>query len=69
MDQTAESLATVPLLAEAFEREGIEAPITTGLRRVLDGQASPDAVARDGSIRAPRRGAAPTRPEAGSRLR
>jgi 1-acyl-sn-glycerol-3-phosphate acyltransferase len=42
MDQTAESLATVPLLAEAFEREGIEAPITTGLRRVLDGQASPD---------------------------
>jgi glycerol-3-phosphate dehydrogenase len=42
MDQTAESLATVPLLADAFEREGIEAPITTGLRRVLDGDTSPE---------------------------
>jgi glycerol-3-phosphate dehydrogenase (NAD(P)+) len=42
MDQTAESLATVPLLADAFEREGIEAPITTGLRRVLDGDVSPE---------------------------
>ena len=42
MDQTAESLATVPLLAEALEREGIEAPITRGLRRVLDGDASPE---------------------------
>jgi len=42
IDQTAESLATVPLLADAFEREGIEAPITTGLRRVLDGDTSPD---------------------------
>jgi glycerol-3-phosphate dehydrogenase len=42
MDQTAESLATVPLLADAFEREGIEAPITTGLRRVLDGETSPE---------------------------
>jgi glycerol-3-phosphate dehydrogenase (NAD(P)+) len=42
MDQTAESLATVPLLADAFEREGIDAPVTTGLRRVLDGDASPE---------------------------
>jgi glycerol-3-phosphate dehydrogenase len=40
--QTAESLATVPLLSEAFAREGIDAPITTGLRRVLDGEASPE---------------------------
>jgi glycerol-3-phosphate dehydrogenase len=38
--QTAESLATVPLLTEAFEREGIDAPVTTGLRRVLDGEDS-----------------------------
>ena len=37
MDQTAESLATVPLLGLAFERQGIDAPVTTGLRRVLDG--------------------------------
>ena len=40
--QTAESLATVPLLTDAFEREGIEAPVTTGLRRVLDGETSPE---------------------------
>ena len=42
MDQTAESLATVPLLADAFERWGIDAPVTTGLGRVLDGDASPE---------------------------
>jgi glycerol-3-phosphate dehydrogenase (NAD(P)+) len=42
MKQTAESLATVPLLTEAFAREGIEAPVTTGLRRVLDGETSPE---------------------------
>jgi glycerol-3-phosphate dehydrogenase (NAD(P)+) len=40
--QSAESLATVPLLTEAFAREGIEAPVTTGLQRVLDGETSPD---------------------------
>ncbi|MEA2330972.1 MAG: glycerol-3-phosphate dehydrogenase [Thermoleophilaceae bacterium] len=40
VQQTAESLATVPLLTEAFAREGIDAPVTTGLRRVLDGEAS-----------------------------
>ncbi|HYN91629.1 MAG TPA: 1-acyl-sn-glycerol-3-phosphate acyltransferase [Thermoleophilaceae bacterium] len=40
MDQTAESLATVPLLGLAFERQGIDAPVTTGLRRVLDGESS-----------------------------
>jgi glycerol-3-phosphate dehydrogenase (NAD(P)+) len=42
VSQTAESLATVPLLGLAFERRGIEAPVTTGLRDVLDGEASPD---------------------------
>src|SRR5829696_4149811 len=42
MDQIAESLATVPLLSVAFERQGIDAPVTTGLRRVLDGESSPD---------------------------
>ena len=42
LDQTAESLATVPLLDLAFEREGIAAPVTTGLRRVLDGDDSAD---------------------------
>jgi glycerol-3-phosphate dehydrogenase (NAD(P)+) len=42
LDQTAESLATVPLLGLAFERQGIDAPITTGLRRVLEGETSPD---------------------------
>src|SRR5215207_3944376 len=40
IDQTAESLATVPLLADALERQGIEAPITKGLQRVLAGEAS-----------------------------
>jgi glycerol-3-phosphate dehydrogenase (NAD(P)+) len=42
MQQTDESLTTVPLLTQAFERSGIEAPVTTGLRRVLDGEASPE---------------------------
>jgi glycerol-3-phosphate dehydrogenase (NAD(P)+) len=42
VQQTAESLDTVPLLSEAFEREGIEAPVTTGLGRVLDGEESPE---------------------------
>jgi glycerol-3-phosphate dehydrogenase (NAD(P)+) len=42
LQQTAESLATVPLLSEAFARCGIDAPVTTGLRQVLDGQSSPD---------------------------
>jgi glycerol-3-phosphate dehydrogenase (NAD(P)+) len=40
VQQTAESLATVPLLIEAFARSGIEAPVTAGLRRVLAGEAS-----------------------------
>lgn len=39
---TAESLATVPLLAQRFEREGIEAPVTAGLQRVLEGETSPE---------------------------
>jgi glycerol-3-phosphate dehydrogenase (NAD(P)+) len=42
VEQTAESLATVPLLTEAFAREGIDAPVTTGLGRVLEGEASPE---------------------------
>jgi len=42
VSQTAESLATVPLLGLAFERQGIEAPVTTGLGDVLDGEVSPD---------------------------
>jgi len=42
MDQTAESLATVPLLADALERWGIDAPVTSGLRSVLDGDTSPE---------------------------
>jgi 1-acyl-sn-glycerol-3-phosphate acyltransferase len=40
IQQTPESLATVPLLAQRFAREGIEAPVTSGLGRVLDGEAS-----------------------------
>jgi glycerol-3-phosphate dehydrogenase (NAD(P)+) len=40
--RTAQSLATLPLLTEAFAREGIEAPVTAGLRRLLDGEESPD---------------------------
>jgi glycerol-3-phosphate dehydrogenase (NAD(P)+) len=40
--ETAESLATVPLLSEAFAREGIEAPVTTGLGLVLGGESSPE---------------------------
>jgi glycerol-3-phosphate dehydrogenase (NAD(P)+) len=40
--QSAESLATVPLLTEAFAREGIDAPVTTGLRSMLEGETSPE---------------------------
>jgi glycerol-3-phosphate dehydrogenase (NAD(P)+) len=42
VSQSADSLATVPLLELAFERRGIDAPVTNGLREVLDGEASPD---------------------------
>jgi glycerol-3-phosphate dehydrogenase len=38
--ETAESLATVPLLTERLAREGIAAPVTSGLQRVLDGESS-----------------------------
>jgi glycerol-3-phosphate dehydrogenase (NAD(P)+) len=38
--ETTESLATVPLLAERLAREGIAAPVTSGLQRVLDGESS-----------------------------
>jgi glycerol-3-phosphate dehydrogenase (NAD(P)+) len=37
-----DSLATVPLLGLAFERQGIEAPVTAGLLRVLAGETSAD---------------------------
>ena len=40
--QTADSRATLPLLGLAFERRGIDAPVTAGLSEVLDGDTSPD---------------------------
>jgi glycerol-3-phosphate dehydrogenase (NAD(P)+) len=40
--QTAESLDTVPLLSDALKRVGIDAPVTTGLGRVLEGEESPE---------------------------
>ncbi|MFN2616354.1 MAG: 1-acyl-sn-glycerol-3-phosphate acyltransferase [Thermoleophilaceae bacterium] len=40
VDQTAESLATVPLLDEAMDRAGVEGPITTGLREVIEARRS-----------------------------
>jgi glycerol-3-phosphate dehydrogenase (NAD(P)+) len=40
--EPADSLATVPLLDLAFERQGIAAPVTAGLHRVLAGETSPD---------------------------
>ena len=40
--QTADSRATVPLLGLAFERRGVDAPVTAGLSEVLEGEASPD---------------------------
>jgi glycerol-3-phosphate dehydrogenase (NAD(P)+) len=42
VEQTAESLETVPLLDLAFERSGIDAPVTTGLRDLLAGTVSPE---------------------------
>jgi glycerol-3-phosphate dehydrogenase (NAD(P)+) len=42
VEQTVESLATVPLLEAAFERERIDAPVTAGLHELLDGRVSPD---------------------------
>jgi glycerol-3-phosphate dehydrogenase (NAD(P)+) len=41
-ERTDESLETVPLLELAFERQGIEAPVTTGLRNLLAGSVSPE---------------------------
>jgi glycerol-3-phosphate dehydrogenase (NAD(P)+) len=38
--ETAESLATVPLLTERLAREGIAAPVTSGLQQVLEGESS-----------------------------
>jgi glycerol-3-phosphate dehydrogenase (NAD(P)+) len=40
--QTADSRATVALLELAFERRGIDAPVTAGLSEVLEGETSPD---------------------------
>ncbi len=40
--QTAESLGTVPLLGQAFERRGIDAPVIAGLCAVLDGSLGAD---------------------------
>jgi len=36
--QAVESLESVPLLASALERAGVEAPVTQGLRRLIDGE-------------------------------
>jgi hypothetical protein len=38
----ADSLATLPLLALALERQGVDAPATTGLRRLLAGESTAD---------------------------
>jgi glycerol-3-phosphate dehydrogenase (NAD(P)+) len=38
VDQTAEALATVPLLAEAMREEGVDGPVTTALAEVLEGR-------------------------------
>ena len=40
--QTADSRGTLPLLGLAFERRGIDAPVTAGLRDLLEGEASPE---------------------------
>jgi glycerol-3-phosphate dehydrogenase (NAD(P)+) len=37
LDQTAEALATVPLLAQAMREDGVNAPVTTALAQVLEG--------------------------------
>jgi hypothetical protein len=42
VEQTAESLGTVPLLGQAFEGRGIDAPVTAGLCAVLDGSLAAD---------------------------
>jgi glycerol-3-phosphate dehydrogenase (NAD(P)+) len=52
--ETAESLATVPLLTERLAREGITAPVTSGLQRVLDGESSTEQWLE--SVRGTRRG-------------
>jgi glycerol-3-phosphate dehydrogenase (NAD(P)+) len=59
-DQTPESLATVPLLDLAFERRGIDAPVTVGLGELLEGRISPDEwveTLRSPAARRPRRAA------------
>ena len=55
VQQTAESLATVPLLSEAFAREGIDAPITTGLRRCSTARPRPSSGSRACAARIPKR--------------
>jgi glycerol-3-phosphate dehydrogenase len=40
--QTAEALATVPLLGDVLEGDGIDAPVTSGLRELLEGRVTPD---------------------------
>ena len=53
-----ESLATMPLLGRAFERWGIDAPVTTGLQQLLDGETSADqwleSLRTDAPLRSPR---------------
>jgi 1-acyl-sn-glycerol-3-phosphate acyltransferase len=56
VDQTAESLTTVPLLERALGRAGIDAPVTTALRELLEGRITPDQWLE--RIRSPRASAA-----------
>ena len=42
VEQTAEALATVPLLDESLSRAGVRAPVMSGLRQVLEGRRSAD---------------------------
>ena len=40
--QTAEALAAVPLLDATLRDQGVEAPVTAGLRTLLEGRTTPD---------------------------
>ena len=54
LGQTAESLATVPLLGLAFERSGIDAPVTSGPARGARRRRLARPVARERALGAPR---------------
>ena len=42
IEQTAESLTTVPLLHRVLSHRRIDAPVTAGLNAVLEGRLSPE---------------------------